>query len=53
MNIISNLLGDNKEARDLKADFLKIAVVNNLADGGKMVHGRGIGKEKKTFKQAV
>ena len=54
MQIINNILGNHKEAKDLKSDFLKIAVVNNSDESsGPMVHGRAVGKEKKSFQQAV
>ena len=53
MKIINNLLGNHKESRDLKKDFLKIAIVNYLDRKSNVVHGRGVGKEKMSFKEAV
>ena len=53
MKIINNLLGNHKESRDLKKDFLKIAIVNYLDRKSNVVHGRSVGKEKMSFKEAV
>lgn len=50
MNIISNLFGNNKEARALKQDFLRIAVVNGAEADRQMVRGRGVGRERRSVK---
>ena len=47
VHILDTLLGNSVEARELKQQFLKIAVVHDQGTENKLVNGRATGKERK------